>query len=115
MGDQVQLRGFCLDSYAEQSDDERISNDVQHTDIQNLITNYVEWLYRDVAQDYPAVLVLEVYPTHRTDLVFQTATASDVDLFVPAGLPEDSNHGSASLRGTQYPSSSRIWTTNVAH
>jgi hypothetical protein len=63
---------------------------LQHTDngwaTENLTSNYIEWLHRDIAQGYPAALILDVYPTHRTDLVFQTATANDVELlFVPAG------------------------------
>jgi hypothetical protein len=53
---------------------------------ENLISNYIEWLHREIAQGYPAALILDVYSTHRTDLVFQTATANDVELlFVPAG------------------------------
>jgi hypothetical protein len=78
---------------------------MQHTDsgwaTENLISNDIEWIHRDIAQGYSAVLILDVYPTHRIDLVFQTATANDVELlFVPAGPPEDSDHGSANLPGT---------------
>jgi lysophospholipase L1-like esterase len=63
---------------------------LQHTDsgsaTGNLSPSYIEWLHRDIAQGYPATLILDVYPTHRTDLVFQTVTANDVELlFVPAG------------------------------
>jgi hypothetical protein len=63
---------------------------LQHTDsgwaTENLISNCIEWLHCDIDQGYPAALILDIYPTYRTDLVFQTATANDVELlFVPAG------------------------------
>jgi hypothetical protein len=49
------------------------------------VSNYIERLHCDIAQRYLA-LILDVSPTHRTDLVFQTATANDVELlFVPTG------------------------------
>jgi hypothetical protein len=47
---------------------------------------YIEWLHRDVADGYPCVLVLDVYPSHRTERVLATAEANDVELlFMPAG------------------------------
>jgi hypothetical protein len=69
---------------------------LRHTDsgwaTENLISSYIEWLHRDIAQGYPAALILDVYPTHRTDLAFQAATGNDVELlFVPVGPPEDSS------------------------
>jgi hypothetical protein len=47
---------------------------------------YIEWLHREVADGHPCVLVLDVYPSHRTERVFATAESNDVELlFVPAG------------------------------
>jgi hypothetical protein len=43
-------------------------------------------LHREVADGHSCILVLDVYPSHRTDLVFAAAEANDVELlFVPAG------------------------------
>jgi hypothetical protein len=65
---------------------------VQHTESEwasgNGIVNDIQWLYRDVAQNYPAVPIPDVYPTHRSDIVFQKGPANDVELpFVPAEAP----------------------------
>jgi hypothetical protein len=53
---------------------------------EDLIVVYIEWLHREVAKEYPCVLILDVYPGPRTDLVLAAADTSDVELlFVPAG------------------------------
>jgi hypothetical protein len=81
---------------------------VQHTDSQsaseNLIAKQIGRLHRDVAQNSPAILILDVYPTHRIDLVFQRATANDVQpLFVPAELPEESSQWTGESSGNSKP------------
>ena len=63
---------------------------IRHTEsgwaTERIITSYIEWLAREVAHGSPSILVLDVYPSHRTDLVVDTAAANDVELlFVPAG------------------------------
>jgi hypothetical protein len=63
---------------------------IHHTDsgwaTEGLIVAYIEWLDREVADGHPCVLIVDVYPSHRTDLVFATAEANDVELlFVPEG------------------------------
>jgi hypothetical protein len=51
-----------------------------------IIVAYIEWLSREVAKGCPCVLILDVYPSHKTDHVIETAAANDVELlFVPAG------------------------------
>lgn len=53
---------------------------------ENIIIAYIGWLHRQVADGAPCVLILDVYPTHRTDRVFAAAQEDDVELlFVPAG------------------------------
>jgi hypothetical protein len=53
--------------------------------MEDLILASIEWLHREVAKGYPCVLILDVYPSRRTDLVFATAYANNVKLlFVPA-------------------------------
>jgi hypothetical protein len=50
-----------------------------------LIVAYVEWLSRDVAKGCPCALVLDLYPSRRTDRVARTAEDNDGEvLFVPA-------------------------------
>jgi hypothetical protein len=63
---------------------------VQHTPsgwaTDTIIARYIEWLSREITRGLPSILVLDVYPSHRTDLVIETAAANDVELlFVPAG------------------------------
>jgi hypothetical protein len=63
---------------------------VRHTDsgwsTETIIVSYLEWLSREIASGCPCALILDVYPTHRTELVFDTAAAHDIELlFVPAG------------------------------
>jgi hypothetical protein len=63
---------------------------VQHSEsgwaTENIIINYTEWLHKQIADGCPCALILDVYPTHRTDRVFAIAEAYDVELlFVPAG------------------------------
>jgi hypothetical protein len=53
---------------------------------ENLIVAYINWLHHEVAKDCPCVLISDIYPSHRTDLVVATAEANDLELlFVPAG------------------------------
>jgi hypothetical protein len=47
---------------------------------EELIVTYVEWLNCDIAKGFPCALVLDVYPSHRTDRVTCTAEANDVEL-----------------------------------
>jgi hypothetical protein len=63
---------------------------LRHTDsgwaTEGILVCYIEWLARDIAHGHPSILVLDVYPSHRTDVVVETAAANDVELlFVPAG------------------------------
>jgi hypothetical protein len=49
------------------------------------IIEYLQWLHLEVKEE-PIVLVLDVYPTHRTDAVKQAAEEMHIELlYVPAG------------------------------
>jgi hypothetical protein len=53
---------------------------------ENVIVEFSEWLHRETANYRPCVLIIDVYPSHRTERVLATAEAEDVELlFVPAG------------------------------
>jgi hypothetical protein len=53
---------------------------------ENPIVAYLQWLLAEVARDHPCALILDVYPTHRTDIVMAAAEECDIELlFVPAG------------------------------
>jgi hypothetical protein len=53
---------------------------------ENVIVEFIEWLNREIADFMPCVLIIDVYPSHRTKRVLVTAEALDVELlFVPAG------------------------------
>jgi hypothetical protein len=53
---------------------------------ENIVMSYIEWLSHEIADGTPCALILDVYPTHRTDRVIEIAAANDVELlFVPAG------------------------------
>jgi hypothetical protein len=63
---------------------------VSHTDsgwvTENLVVASIQWLSREIANGSPCALILDVYPTHRTDFVKATAAANNVELlYVPAG------------------------------
>jgi hypothetical protein len=63
---------------------------IRHTEkgwaTENLIVEYIEWLHREVAEGFPCILIMDVYPCHRTDRVLAAADTNDVELlFVPAG------------------------------
>jgi hypothetical protein len=44
---------------------------------ENSIVSDIEWLHSQVADGAPCVLVLDVYPTHRSDRVLATPVASE--------------------------------------
>jgi SH3-like domain-containing protein len=53
---------------------------------ENLIMEYLQWIHDGPAEGEPCVLVLDVYPTHRTDKVQQLAEHLDIELlYVPSG------------------------------
>jgi hypothetical protein len=53
---------------------------------EKLIVEYLQWLHAEIADGLPCALILDVYPTHRTDTVMAAAAQSDIELlFVPAG------------------------------
>jgi hypothetical protein len=53
---------------------------------ENLIVEYLEWLYSEIAGGCPCVLILNVYLTHRTQVVVNAARERDVELlFMRAG------------------------------
>jgi hypothetical protein len=53
---------------------------------ENVIIEFIEWLHHDVTESSPSALVLDVYPSHRTERVIATAEANNVELlFVPPG------------------------------
>jgi hypothetical protein len=53
---------------------------------ENLIVEYIQWLHEEIAGGQPCALILDIYPTHRTDIVLAAADECDVELlFVPAG------------------------------
>jgi hypothetical protein len=58
---------------------------IEHADsgwtTENLIVACIEWLHYEVAKDGLRVLILDIYPSHRTDLVVVTAEANDMELF----------------------------------
>jgi hypothetical protein len=63
---------------------------IRHADsawsTETLIVASIKWLHHEVAKGYACVLILDVHPHHRTDLVLATVDANDVELlFVPAG------------------------------
>jgi hypothetical protein len=52
----------------------------------NLIIEYSRWLHTEIASGNPCLLIVDVYPTHRTETVMAAAEECDVELvFVPAG------------------------------
>jgi hypothetical protein len=56
---------------------------------ENIVISYIEWLSHEIAHGTPCVLILDVYPTHRTDRVveieIEIAIANHMELlFVPA-------------------------------
>jgi hypothetical protein len=59
----------------------------------NVFVSSIEWLTREIAQGHPCILILDVYPSHRTDLVVETTAANDVELlFVPAEGGQEDSH-----------------------
>jgi hypothetical protein len=53
---------------------------------ENVIIEFTEWLHHDITESSPCALVLDVYPSHRTECVIATAEANAVEhLFVPGG------------------------------
>jgi hypothetical protein len=55
----------------------------------------------EVSKDFPCILILDIYPSHRTDLVVTTTEANDVErLFVPPAQQEDSNPSTAEYSGS---------------
>jgi hypothetical protein len=54
--------------------------------IENVIVEYLQWFHTEIAGGQPCALILDVYPTHRTDVVMAAAEESDIELlFVPGG------------------------------
>jgi hypothetical protein len=46
----------------------------------------LEWLHWEIAGGCPCVLILDVYPAHRTEVLVNAAGERDIELlFVPAG------------------------------
>jgi hypothetical protein len=48
---------------------------------ENLIVEYMEWLHWEIAGGRPCVLIFDVYPTHRPEVMVNTAA----ELFVRTG------------------------------
>jgi hypothetical protein len=69
---------------------------IRHTDsgwaTEDLIVAHIEWLHRGMAKGHPCILSLDVYPSHRTNLVCATADAktSSFSLCQPVA-PKGSN------------------------
>jgi hypothetical protein len=54
---------------------------------ENVIVESIEWMNREITDFSPCVLIMDVYPSHRTKHVMATAEALDVELlFVPPGV-----------------------------
>jgi hypothetical protein len=53
---------------------------------ENIIIEFIKWLHQEVADDKPRALVLDVYPSHRSEWLIASAAENDRELlFVPAG------------------------------
>jgi hypothetical protein len=64
----------------------RIAHSINGWSTEELMLSYLLWIHENVAQRRPCVLVLDVYPSHRTDNVKECARQSGIELlFVPAG------------------------------
>jgi hypothetical protein len=54
--------------------------------VEDLIVEYLQWLHTGIADRPPCVVILDVYPAHRTDTAVAAAEGCDIELlFVSAG------------------------------